>query len=156
VSKQGKGWASFTVEDYTDSSEFRIFGEEYLKFRHFLVKNSFVFVKVFVREGWMNKDTGKKGEPRLQFNNFQLLHDVMDTYAKKLSIQLNISELQEHRIKILKDLIKMHKGDHALNFVVYDNEEQLKLSMSSRKQKVKISQELLDELENNEVFYKLN
>ena len=46
VSKQGKGWALFTVEDYTDSFEFRIFGEEYLKFRHFLVKNSFVFVKI--------------------------------------------------------------------------------------------------------------
>ncbi|MGB3608366.1 DNA polymerase III subunit alpha, partial [Psychroserpens sp.] len=30
VSKQGKGWAMFMVEDYTDSFEFRIFGEEYL------------------------------------------------------------------------------------------------------------------------------
>ena len=156
VSKQGKGWAAFIVEDYTDSFEFRIFGEEYLKFRHFLVKNSFVYVKVFVREGWMDKATGKKSDPRLQFNNFQLLHDVMDLYAKKISIQLDIKDLHEHRIKALKDLIKMHKGDHALNFVVYDNEETLKLSMPSRKQKVKISQELLDELENNDVFYKLN
>ena len=156
VTKQGKGWAIFIVEDYTDSFEFRIFGEEYLKFRHFLVKNSFVYVKVFVREGWMDKATGKKSEPRLQFNNFQLLHDVMDLYAKKLSIQLDIKDLQEHRIKVLKDLIKMHKGDHVLNFVVYDNEETIKLSMPSRKQKVKISQELLDELENNQIYYKLN
>ena len=37
-SKQGKGWALFTIEDYTDTYEFRIFGEEYLKFRHFYVK----------------------------------------------------------------------------------------------------------------------
>ena len=63
VSKQGKGWAIFMVEDYTDSYEFRIFGEEYLKFRHFLVKNSFVYVKSFVREGWVNRDTGKKERP---------------------------------------------------------------------------------------------
>jgi DNA polymerase-3 subunit alpha len=156
VSKQGKGWAAFTVEDYTDSFEFRIYGEDYLKFRHFLVKNSFIYVKVFVREGWLDKATGKKSEPRLQYNNFQLLHDVMEVYAKKLSIQLDVKDLQEHRIKVLKDLIKMHKGDHALNFVVYDNDEALKLSMPSRKQKVKISQELLDELENNDVYYKLN
>ena len=156
VSKQGKGWAAFTVEDYTDSFEFRIYGEDYLKFRHFLVKNSFIYVKVFVREGWLDKATGKKSEPRLQYNNFQLLHDVMEVYAKKLSIQLDVKDLQEHRIKVLKDLIKMHKGDHALNFVVYDNDEALKLSMPSRKQKVKISQELLDELESHEVYYKLN
>ena len=46
--------------------------------------------------------------------------------------------------------------NHKLNFVIYDNEEQIKLQMPSRKQKVRISQELLDELENHEVFYKLN
>jgi len=156
LSKQGKGWAKFTVEDYTDSFEFQIFGEEYLKFRHFLVKNSFVFVKVFVREGWLDKATGKKSDPRLQFNNFQLLHDVMELYAKKLSIQLDVKDLQEHRIKVLKDLIKMHKGTHTLNFVVYDNDETLKLSMQSKKQKVKISQELLDELKQHDVYFKLN
>ncbi len=156
VSKQGKGWATFTIEDYTDSFEFRIFGEEYLKFRHFFVKNSFVYVKAFIREGWPNKETGAKGEPRLQFNSFQLLHDVMETYAKKLSIQLDIKDLQEKRIQALNDLLRMHEGNHALNFVIYDHEDEMKLQMSSRKQKVKISQELLNELANQEVFYKLN
>ena len=33
VSKNGKGWAIFTVEDYTDTHDFRIFGEEYLKYQ---------------------------------------------------------------------------------------------------------------------------
>ncbi|WP_204344159.1 DNA polymerase III subunit alpha [Psychroserpens algicola] len=156
VSKQGKGWALFMVEDYTDSYEFRIFGEEYLKYRHFLVKNSFVYVKAFIREGWVNRDTGKKSDPRLQFNSFQLLHDVMDTYAKKLSIQLNIKDLQQERITALKDLFRIHQGDKALNFVIYDNLEKIKLNMPSRKQKIKISQELLQELESNDVMYKLN
>jgi len=156
VSKQGKGWALFTIEDYTDSFEFRIFGEEYLKFRHFLLKNSFVYVKIFIREGWVNRETGNKSDPRVQFNSFQLLHDVMDVYAKKLSIQLQISDLQETRISKLKELFTMHKGDNLLNFIIYDTEEQIKLNMSSRRQKVKISQELLDELESQDVFYKLN
>src|SRR5690554_289177 len=156
TSKQGKGWAIFTIEDYTDSFEFRIFGEEYLKFRHFLLKNSFVYVKIFIREGWVNRETGSKSDPRIQFNNFQLLHDVMDTYAKKLSIQLQISDLQENRISQLKELFTMHKGDNLLNFIIYDTEEQIKLVMPSRRQKIKISQELLNELEANEVFYKLN
>ena len=156
VSKQGKGWALFTIEDYTDSFEFRIFGEDYLKFRHFFVANSFVYVKAFIKEGWVNRDTGKKGEPRIQFNSFQLLHDVMDAQAKKLSIQLDVKDIQEERIKTLKELFKMHPGTHHLNFVIYDSEEQVKLNMPSRKQKVKISQELLDELEKDEIFYKLN
>jgi DNA polymerase-3 subunit alpha len=156
VSKNGKGWATFTIEDYTDSFDFRIFGEEYLKFRHFLLQNSFVFVRVYVRDGWINRDTQKKGEPRLQYNSFQLLHDVMDSYAKKLSIQLNIKDIESDKITNLHDLVRMHPGNQALHFVVYDHDESLKLHMPSRKQKVKISQELLQELENQEIYYKLN
>ncbi|WP_138432875.1 DNA polymerase III subunit alpha [Winogradskyella algicola] len=156
VSKQGKGWALFTIEDYTDSYEFRIFGEDYLKFRHFFVVNSFVYVRAFVREGWTNRETGQKGDPRIQFNNFQLLHDVMETYARKLSIQLNIHDLEEDTILKLQDLIRMHEGTKSLNFSVYDNSEKLKLTMPSRIQKVNISQELLNELKGLDVKYKLN
>ncbi len=156
VSKQGKGWGLFTVEDYTDSYEFRIFGEEYLKFRHFLMINNFVFVKAFVRDGWVNKDTGKKSDPRLQFNNFQLLQDVMEQYAKKLSLQLDINDLKENKILEIQDLLSMHPGNQALNFVVYDAKDKIKLNMSSRKQKIKVSQELIKELETQHIHYKLN
>ena len=156
VSKQGKGWALFTIEDYTDSFEFRIFGEEYLKLRHFLMHNNFVFVKTFIREGWVNKDTGKKSDPRLQFNNFQLLHDVMENYAKKLSIQLDIHDLEEQKIIDLKNIFNQYPGNQSLNFLVYDIKEKIKVSMSSRTQKVKVCQELINELESKNVKFKLN
>ena len=115
-----------------------------------------MYVKSFVREGWVNRETGKKSDPRLQFNSFQLLHDVMDTYAKKLSIQLNIKDLQAEKISVLQDLFRIHSGEKALAFVVYDNAEKIKLNMPSRKQKIKISQELLEELKSHNVMYKLN
>ena len=156
VSKQGKGWGTFSIEDYMNTHEFRIFGEEYLKFKHFLMPNNFVFVRALIREGWTNRDTGAKGDPRLQFNSFQLLHDIMESYAKKLSIQLNIKEITEEKVQSIKELLQMHSGNHNLKFVIYDDDEELKLEMSSRLQKIKISQELLEELKEQEVFYKLN
>ncbi|HEA22964.1 MAG TPA: DNA polymerase III subunit alpha [Pricia antarctica] len=156
VSKNGKGWAMFTMEDYSESYEFRIFGEEYLKFRHFLMINSFAYLKVFVKEGWTNRDTGQKGEPRIQYNSFMLLQEVMETYAKKLTIRLNIDELKEEGIHQLKDTLVMHKGSHPLNFVVYEMDQQIKVRLSSRKQKVQISSELLASLKENAVLYKLN
>ncbi|MBW8199649.1 DNA polymerase III subunit alpha [Flagellimonas abyssi] len=156
VSKNGKGWGLFTLEDYNESYELRIFGEEYLKFRHFLMINSFVHVRAYVREGWVNRDTGKKGDPRLQFNDFKQLQDVMDAFAKKLTIKLNIDRLQEQRIRTLKDTLTLHKGDHPISFVIYEMQEEIKLKLSSRKQKVKINSELLSELEAHEIHYKLN
>lgn len=156
ISKNGKGWALFTIEDYTDTFEFRIFGEEYLKFRHFLMINSFVYLKIFVREGWVNRETGKKGDPRMQFNSFMLLQEVMEAYAKKLTIKLNIDKLKEEGIDELKDTLVSHKGSHPLNFIVYEIEEKIKVNLSSRKQKVQITSELLHQLEEREVHYKLN
>ncbi|WP_430909610.1 DNA polymerase III subunit alpha [Maribacter sp. 2-571] len=156
VSKNGKGWAAFTMEDYTDSFEFRIFGEEYLKFRHFLMINSFAYIKIFIKDGWVNRDTGKKGDPRIQFNSFMLLQEVMEAYAKKLTIKLNIDKLEEAGIHRLKDTLVMHKGNHPLNFVVYEMEEEIKVNLSSRKQKVQITSELLHTLKEQEVHYKLN
>ncbi|TSE04837.1 DNA polymerase III subunit alpha [Aquimarina algiphila] len=156
TSKNGKGWATFSIEDYNTAHEFRIFGEDYLKHRPFLVKSTFVYAKAFIKEGWVNRDTGKKGDPRVQFNSFQLLHDVMETYARKLTIQLDINDLSDHRIDGLKNLLTDHSGNHTLNFVIFEMAEKLKLHMPSRKQKVNISPELLAALENDAVYYKLN
>jgi DNA polymerase-3 subunit alpha len=155
-SKAGKGWAIFTVEDYEDSYDFKIFGEEYLKWRHFLVPNSFIYGRVFVKEGWTNRDTGKKGEPRLQYNSIQLLHDVMETHGKKLTITMPLNDLKEGKIDSLKNLVKTHKGEKQLFFVVYENEEKIHLTMPSRKHKINISKELLDELDREQLHYKLN
>ena len=156
ISRQGKGWASFTIEDYLDSYEFRIFGEDYLKFKHFLIINNFLFIKSLIKEGWQNRETGKKSDPRIQFNSFKLLHDVLDSFAKKLSIQLNLNEIDNHKLERLNNIIDSFKGDHRLNFVVYDTEEKIKLDMLSENKKVNISQELLDELDKEKIYFKLN
>ncbi|MBT8178764.1 MAG: DNA polymerase III subunit alpha, partial [Eudoraea sp.] len=156
ISKNGKGWAAFTVEDYTDTHEFRIFGEEYLKFRHFLMINSFILIKVFIREGWINRDTGKKGDPRLQFNQFLLLQEAMETFARKLTIKLRLEQVREDQINQLKDTLVSYKGKHPLNFTIYELEEEIKVTLASRKQKVQITSELLTALEDQEVHYKLN
>ncbi|WP_435182292.1 DNA polymerase III subunit alpha [Cellulophaga omnivescoria] len=158
VSKNGKGWAMFSMEDYTDSYDFRIFGEEYLKFRHFLMISSFVYVKLFIREGWTNKDTGKKGDPRLQFNSFMLLQDVMEQYAKKLTIKLNIDTLKEEDVFNLKKTLNSdeQEGKHPLKFEVYEMQEQIKVDLSSRKQKINITTQLLAELEEQDIIFKLN
>ena len=156
VSRQGKGWAFFVLEDYVDSYNFRIFGEEYLKFKHFLTLNNFLHIKTKIVEGWLNKETGVRGEPRIQYTNFKLLQDVVKTFAKKLSIQLKLDDIKNEKISLIKSLLSQHDGIHNLSFVVYDDEEKIMVEMDSEKQKVNISPKLLSELEGKNIFYKLN
>jgi DNA polymerase-3 subunit alpha len=150
ISKNGKGWAAFSIEDYSDAHEFRMFGEDYLKFKHFLIPNSFLHIKLSVRPGW------KEGDTRIQFNSIQMLQDVLETLANKLTLQLNVLELDDEKIHSIEEIVKQYKGKDHLNFVVYDMEEQLKLHMPSRTSKVKISQELLTVLDTKDLKYKLN
>jgi len=208
TAKNGKGWASFVLEGYDESYEFRIFGEEYLKFRHFLIQNNFTFMKVLVKEGWADKETGKKGEPRLQFTLVQYLQDVLPAFAKKLIIHLNIKDLQTEMITKLSEVFQLNRGDNPVTFEVMELEKIKKptevapavvfnvpdvaedaadadmeqsvevleleepelnvaeeveetriitrLSMPSRKLKIKISNELLTELEKMQINFKLN
>lgn len=204
VAKNGKGWAVFNLEGYDESYEFKIFGEEYLKFRHFLIQNNFAFIKILIKDGWVNHDTGKKSDPRMQFVEIRQLQDILEAFAKKLILLLNIKDLQEEFIHSLSRLFSENKGDNSVTFEIMElekikrlvevetptdfeetedavfvdeNEETegsieetkiqevneveeikvvTKLSMPSRRLKVKISTELLIELEKMQVNFKLN
>jgi DNA polymerase-3 subunit alpha len=207
--KNGKDWAMFTLEGYDESHDFRIFNEEYLKFRHFLVNNQFIYFKIHVKDGWVNRETGKKSDPQINFQDAKLLADILPTFAKKIAIQLDINEVQQNLMQKLNDIFQANKGDHQVSFDVVEIEKVIKktevvpvkeilpiendseidvddldvasemeveeeailetiptiteenrvvtrLSMPSRKLKIKISKELLEELERMQINFKLN
>lgn len=156
TSKNGKGWAAFTVEDYNDSYEFRLFNEDYLKFRHFLLINSFIYLRLYVREGFIKKETGERSEPRLQYNTMMQLQDVMQQFAKKITIHLNVEDIKPNKIDVLKQAVRDHGGEHQLYFSVYKLDEDVKLTMQSRKLKVNINSDLIDILRSQDFIFKLN
>ena len=209
--KNGKDWAMFTLEGYDESHDFRIFDEEYLKFRHFLVNNQFIYFKINVKDGWVNRETGKKSDPRITFQDAKLLADVLPTFAKKIAIQLDIYDLHQNLIQKLNEVFKANTGENQVSFEVMEierikktpespievitpkealpiendsdleednldietelEEEDMvssvseeveqnrvvtRLAMPSRKIKIKISKEFLEELEKLQINFKLN
>jgi DNA polymerase-3 subunit alpha len=151
VAKNGKGWGIFTLEGYDESYEFKIFGEEYLKFRHFFIQNNFTYMKVLVKEGWVNQDTGKKSEPRIQFMLVQYLQDVLDDFAKKLIVLLNISDLDPDFIHKLGHLFFENKGDNLVTFEIMELEKVKKIMEAERIVIEKESDDFIDENDTLEV-----
>ena len=156
ISKNGKGWATFILEDYYESYELRIFGEEYLKFKHFLIENNFVCLKMFVKEGWKDRESGRVGDPRIQYLSFHQLQDSLSANAKRILIKVEAHLLEENHIKLFKDILKKHKGDQDVIFNVLGNGDGLRLNLSSPKQKVKITEKLLKTLKKNKFEFRLN
>ncbi len=150
VAKNGKGWATFFLEDYNETFEFRIFGEEYLKFKHFLIPNAFLHIKIMVQRGWNN------GPARMSYSNVQMLQDILSKMAKKITINIDITTLDEKLIQVLEDLFVRHQGKHNLHFLVYDMEKKLKLNMPSRTKKIHITSELIKEMDDLLIPYRLN
>lgn len=200
IAKNGKEWAIFNLEGYDESFEFKIFNEDYLNFHRYLLPNNFVYFKILIKEGWVNKDTGKKSDPRIQFTDAKQLQDILGIFAKKLIIHLNIKDLQTDLIHKLHAVFQANKGDNQVTFevmeletvkkqvelapveidvdeIIMDEDGNIlengnaativtnevdeinvitKLSMPSRKLKIKISNELLVELEKMQLNFKLN
>ena len=121
-----------------------------------MVVNQFIRIRTMVRQGWTNKETGKVGAPRIKYLSFEMLQNTVETNSKKLTIQLDIHKLQSEKIKALEDHLKPFKGDKPIFFNIYDSEKKVKLTLNSKKIKVKIIPELLDELEEHKWHYKLN
>jgi DNA polymerase-3 subunit alpha len=152
VAKNGKGWCIFTLEGYDESYEFKIFGEEYLKFRHFFIQNNFTFMKVLVKEGWVNQDTGKRSEPRIQFMLVQYLQDVLDDFAKKLVVLLNITDLDPDFIHKLGHLFFENKGDNLVTFEIMELEKVKKMVEAASISTEKETDDFTDENDNTEVI----
>lgn len=150
VSKNGKPWGMFTFEDYSDAYEFKLFNEDYLKFRHYLIQNQFLYLKTAVRRPWQN------GDLRVYILAIQQLQDVLGNMAKKISINLDIKKINKKEIDHIENVIKKHKGIQNLHFVIYDVDEKIQLTMPSRTTKIAISNELIEELTNKEFYFKLN
>ena len=155
-SRNGKGWARFILEDFSDQYEFRIFGEDYLKFKHFLNENNFVCIKMFVKEGWKNRESGRIGDPRIQYLSFHQLQDSLSSNAKRIIVKLDAHLLEKNHIKFFKDIFKKHKGDQEIIFNVLGNGDGLRLNLSSSKKKVMISEKLLKTLKQNKFDFILN
>ena len=123
TSAKGKDWAIFTVEGYDESIEMRMFNEDYLKNRHFLLNNTFVYFKIYIKEGWIKKDTNERSEPRMQFVELKLLNEVIPTFAKKLIIQMDVRQLREMQVEKIRFVMEQNPGNKSVVFEIFELEE---------------------------------
>lgn len=148
TSAKGKAWGMFTIEGYDESYQLRLFNDDYLKNRHLLFKNNFVYVKAIVREGWPDKRTGQPGEPKLQIVDIKSLHEVMENYAKELMLKLDIKEIDTGKLEKIRYLLEQYKGKRKVVFEI----SELDSAQTITPNLPEISDDMIDSSENEEVM----
>lgn len=156
VSKAGKPFASFMMEDYNGSFEFMLFGEDYVKFKAFLVQGFFLYIRGKVQDRYM-----QPGNLEFKISSMQLLTELRDKMTKSLTINIPLADLTDAFIEKLLGLVNdtsvAGPRNCTLRFAVYDKDENFFIEIPSKKIKVNASNELLSTLEKIPgVGFKLN
>src|SRR5690606_4352650 len=157
ISKAGKPFGSFIIEDYSDSFDIAIFGEDYVRFKGYLQEGYFVQIKGLVQERF--KQVGNWG---FELKNIQLLSELRDKLAKSFTIQIALQKLDEEVITHIEKLVQStqlegEQANCALKFQVVDVEEEISVEMPAKATKIRLTNELLAGIEELEgIKYKLN
>lgn len=153
VTKDGRGWAFFRLEGYDDAFEFSIYRDDYLKFKHHLVPNNYLYIKGNV--GYFSNPDGTKRH-RTSFGDFSDLRDVLEKQSNKIDIRLELDHINADLISDLDEIFNNNLGSKKLNFVVIDRKEKLMIDLPSKGRQINISKELLCSLDEMELEYVLS
>lgn len=151
VTKAGKPFGIFTLEDYSGSHEFALFSDDYAKNRGYIEQYSLLFVK--------GKIQGKFYDPnQLEFKvtHISYLSDVKEKMLKKITLQIPLESLTEHKVAELEKLGDMKKGATKLYFEVYDPQERHVVTLGSRNKLVEVDEAWVQEVKHLNIRYKVN
>jgi DNA polymerase-3 subunit alpha len=141
----------FTVEDYQATTRFVLFDEQYMKLRHMLVENTFVFI-----HGKMEKRRfGNMDEHEFKISQMEILALVREKLAKWLKIELDLVDVNEKFIDDVEKLFTEHKGKCRVKFSVSDSAEQIKIDLPSNGNGINVTNELLFALEEMKLGYEI-
>ncbi|MFH1160328.1 MAG: DNA polymerase III subunit alpha [bacterium] len=146
MGKNAKPYGTFTVEDYLDSINLFIYSEDYLKWRHLLEEGMFVHVKARVENRFDTPD-----QLRVKVTSMALLSEVMEKYARNLSVNVVLNELTGEVVRKIHEVAKSHRGKTNLRIRISDPEDNLTIDLPSRKFKVN-PKEMMDLLLDSEEF----
>ncbi|MEC7618115.1 MAG: DNA polymerase III subunit alpha, partial [Bacteroidota bacterium] len=156
-SRRGTKYGVLELQDIEGQMEFRLFGEQYLKFMHFLVPGNFLHIKgkVQQRPKYYKSDEFQK-EFRIQ--QIELLDDVREKLTASLYVRWDYEEMKKDCISSIEKLIKNHKGKKQLIFELLDKESKSFITLNSRKFQTNVSNDFLAGLQNLDGFlgYSIN
>ena len=142
ISKSGKPFGSVTIEDYRASQRFMLFGDDYLKFKDYIVEGWFVFVRGSVEQRRFNDNPN---DVEFKVRHIELLADVREKWISRLRLQLDLQTLNPERIDQISQMIEGSPGSLGLTIEIHDRG--MALEMPSRSHKVTLSDDFVEQLE---------
>ncbi|BBA17261.1 DNA polymerase III subunit alpha [Blattabacterium cuenoti] len=139
--KNGIKYGIFLLEDYNSSKEFRIYGQQYLKYEPILIQNNLLYLCFSI-------DQSKYKKYKINILHIEKLQNVLKKLVHKLIIKININNLNSVFINSIEKLFSQQQiGDKKLNIILYDKVDQVFFYFESIKYEININSSFLKKLE---------
>jgi DNA polymerase-3 subunit alpha len=146
MTKTGKPFGTFVLEDYKESYEFALFGDDYVKFRNLLVEGYFLHLKGIIEEKFRQKDNWD-----MKILVMSLLSEMRDKHTKSLTVCLELNALTSNMLDSIQELINVNNQRYpvkncSLRFMIKDRDDSMLVELPSKTFKVNPSDDLMAEI----------
>jgi DNA polymerase-3 subunit alpha len=153
VTKTGKNYSKFTLQDYSGSFTFFAFGSAFDALRLILYPNQFIVLKCKIEKPRWQKEGGRPFE--LNIASGEKMEDVKDRYIKGLGVNMQLENLSKTLLEDLENIFKKFEGEMPINFTVSNRSKNHKFELYSSERKVDVCPELLEELRRSDIDYQV-
>ena len=126
VTKTGKNFGSFAIEDFSGKTEFVLWSEDYIKFQNYLDKGQNVLLNGFFRPRY-----NRPNEFDFKVSSINLLETVKQNLTRSVDINVHAASLTPQFVEFIETNVKKYPGKSSLRFNVLEPKENLLVSLYS-------------------------
>jgi len=145
VTKMGKKFGKFSINDYSGNLEIALWENKYVQYGNFLDNGQ----KLMIQGVWQEHKY-RPGVMEFDIQNIMLLESVRKTMTKRLSILIPLEKLDGKLVANLVDNVKQYPGNTDICFSFRDEEEQWLVKLKTHHQKVMLNDDLIHFLQAHE------
>lgn len=153
ISKTGKPFGAITLEDYSGSHEFMLFGKDYIEFKNYMEIGYFLAIRGRVQNREWPKDS-----PEIEFKiqAIELLSELKNKLVESFQITLDIKDLSQEFINGLHEQIADKSGSARLKINIVDSQKNISLNFMAQQTRINPDYELLKYLKTFNARFELN
>ncbi len=151
-SKNGNQYCRFTIEDFSGTYNFSLFGKDYMTFKTFVeTPNAMLHITGRYQPRYNNE-----AEFEFRISKIDLLSDVRSKLTKFLTLEVETSDVNQTLIDELKSVLNRYPGKTRLRIKLIDHEEGYSVPVNSSTNAIELNNDLLRELDAIKIHYSLN
>ena len=144
LTKTGKNFGSFVIEDFTGKTEFLLWSEDYIKFQNYLEKGTNILLNGFFRPRY-----NRPNEFDFKINVMSLLETVKQTLTRSIDINIHPASVTPDFVNFVDKNVRNFPGKSSLRFNIYEPKDNLKVSLISFEKGFQMNEEMADFLMGN-------